>query len=579
MVDLVRSGLGVAIRRLREDKWMQLLVLIVLIGGAMRYWGIRNAENTDEYNEVFEALRIASGRFNVDRWLKKGFQHILAVEYGFYFVFGWLAGIFKSPMHFASAVVKDMNPLFLIGRATVAAMGTASILLTYLFGGKMFNKKTGTLAAFFFAVVPVHVWVSHLVNTDVPMLFFSLLTLYFIWGIASNGSIWSYRLAAFFFAVSLNCKMLAIPLVVPFLLAHWMSWRMDRGGWSRLIVSKKTLYALMFFVIGFLVSNPEIVLGFPKFINYLLYYKDLYMSYEKFEDAIPYSSNAFASYFLMLAGREFGPFLLGFVLVGVIFSLLKREKGDLLLVSLCLAHFLFIAGTNFLVQDRYLMLLIPPALILGARVLSGMEASLRWIRRAPLASMAILCLFFIAPPLTHSLRYVVSLTEDNTSVDSKRWIEENIPPGSKLLMDAGRTLITAGPRLNQSVERLSELAGKIKNLKEGETYDSVHVRMVDSYSAVYFELLLKDPAAIAYDIETTELGTKVESAEYYKQNGYQYFIHNRDLDFRIKDPVWRGKYPRSAEFYDSLKREFELLKTFEPTSTRSGDAIEIYKIR
>ena len=70
----------------REDRYVQILLAILLFGIVLRYYGLRNAESTDEYNEVFEALRVASGKFNTNRWHKKGFQNILAVEYGIYFV-------------------------------------------------------------------------------------------------------------------------------------------------------------------------------------------------------------------------------------------------------------------------------------------------------------------------------------------------------------------------------------------------------------------------------------------------------------------------------------------------------------
>jgi len=117
-----------------------------------------------------------------------------------------------------------------------------------------------------------------------------------------------------------------------------------------------------------------------------------------------------------------------------------------------------------------------------------------------------------------------------------------------------------------------------KNLKEGQTYDSSQVKIVDSYSSIYFELLLKNTPEITYDITSTELGRNVESVEYYRENNYQYFIHNKALDYRINDPLWRKKFTKSAIFYDSMTSEYELIKIFKPSATRSGEIIEIYKI-
>jgi hypothetical protein len=139
-------------------------------------------------------------------------------------------------------------------------------------------------------------------------------------------------------------------------------------------------------------------------------------------------------------------------------------------------------------------------------------------------------------------------------------------------------MITSGPRISQSREKLEAQLNIIQNLKEGETYDSRYVKIVDSYSSIYFELLLKNMPEITYDITTTELGRQVESVEYYKENSYDYFIHNQDLNFRIQDPNWREKHPQSAAFYDSFKKNYTLVKTFDPSPTRSGSAIQVYRI-
>jgi len=47
----------------------------------LRIWGIWNADSTDEYNEVFEALRVCSGHLNYERWFKRFYLYILSCEY------------------------------------------------------------------------------------------------------------------------------------------------------------------------------------------------------------------------------------------------------------------------------------------------------------------------------------------------------------------------------------------------------------------------------------------------------------------------------------------------------------------
>jgi len=557
---------------IRKDPYIKVL-LVVLVGAAvLRLYGLRNAENTDEYNEVVEALRVASGRFNLNRWHKKGFQNILAVLYGCYFIIGYLFELFKSPMDFASKVVGNMEPLLLIGRYATAIMGTLSVGLLYAVGRRLYNGRVGVMAALMLAVSSMHVWTSHLVNTDVPLTFFFLAALYYIARFTASGNRWDYGAAAFFCAVTINIKLTGVGIGVLFLAAHLMRAREQGKRLIGSLFSKDMGYAALAFLAGLVVSNPPLVLGLKKFIEYH------YGVYTNVYDEVPYAveGNAFFTYAVLLY-REFGPVLSLLSLAGLAFALVKREAWDVVLLVFIAALYLALANTTFLVQNRYLMTMLPVLFLLNARLLDVLA---RLLPRGGKAAMGLiaLCGVVLYYPATNSVAYVRTLAEENTSMASKKWIEANIPQGSKLLVDAGKTMITSGPRLNQSRKNLEDKLKVIRELKDGQTYDSPLVRIVDSYSAIYFELLLRNMPEITYDITTTELGRNVRIAEYYERNGYDYYVHDGDLEFRIEEPLWRSKYPESAEFYEHYASRFTLIQAFYPSPTRSGSPILIYRI-
>jgi hypothetical protein len=106
---------------------------VVLIALLIRLYGIWNVTTTDEYNEVIEALRVCSGHFNFERWIKRGYLYILAFEYGVYYVIGWIFNAFSSPVDFAEKLVRNMEPLFVLGRITsaVSAACTVGLSLQY----------------------------------------------------------------------------------------------------------------------------------------------------------------------------------------------------------------------------------------------------------------------------------------------------------------------------------------------------------------------------------------------------------------------------------------------------------------
>ena len=562
-------------RAIRDNRVIQLL-LIVLIGCvALRFYGLHNAENTDEYNEVFEALRVASGQFNLNRWHKKGFQNILAIEFGFYFVIGYLFQVFKSPMDFAAQIVHNMEPLFLIGRYTNAVLGSASVLLLFLVGRKVFNDRVGLIAALLLSVTTMHVWTSHLVTTDIPLTFFFLLSFYFVAAFFESGRVRDYFLAAFFGAVAINVKIIAVGLGVIFLGAHFG--RLARRGqpWLKGLLSREIGYSCLAFVAGFLISNPAIVLGLKQWAMSFIWQYGVYTNV--YDEATYIVGNAYYTY-LMAAYDEFGALVSAAIVVGILFALIKRSAWDYTLLAFCGVMFLILANSSYLVDKRYMMTMVPVLYLFAARWVDVSCAALVESPRIRYGVLSIVAAVLIGYPLIRSLEAVSSLRDENTSKVSKRWIEENVPAGSKLLVDAGHTIITSGPRLNQSKRRLEEQLATIRNLKEGQTYDSPQVKIVDSYSSIYFELLLRRMPAITYDITTTELGREVESIEYYREQGFDYVVHIRDLRHWLDDPIWRKKYPKSAAFYESIDKELELLQTFAPSRWRSGETIQVFRI-
>ena len=160
---------------LRIIDFCRYYVLLFFVGFLLRLWGFWNIEGGDEYNEVFEALRIASGNFNTERWIKKTFKNILAIEYGIYFVIGWIFNMFSSLPDFARHIVRDFTPLLYIGRITSAILGTFSIVLLYQIGKRIYSQEVGLIAAVLLAFNYICVYQSHLCLTDIPLLFFVLL--------------------------------------------------------------------------------------------------------------------------------------------------------------------------------------------------------------------------------------------------------------------------------------------------------------------------------------------------------------------------------------------------------------------
>jgi len=549
-----------------------MLLVVLVVAAAFRYYGLSNADNTDEYNEVFEALRVASGRFNVNRWHKKGFQNILAVEYGIYFVVGYVAGLWHSTMEFAATIINDMQPLFLIGRYTTATMGTASVVLVYWIGCRLYNPRVGLIASALLAGCTMHVWTSHLVNTDIPLTFFFLLALVFIVRFVSSGARRDYCLAAIFAAVTVNIKIIGVGILIIYALAYLQPRLREGLTWVQALTDKELRYAVLCFVGGLLLSNPAILVGFKQWLMYFVWQ---YGIYTNVYDEVPYAiqDNGFYTY-AILWYKEFGPPLTILTVGGLVMAAVKRTNWDLTFLAFLITMYGILGGTTFLVQNRYLMTLVPVVFLLVGRLVDA-GVSRMGVFQVP--AMVCIVAASAAAPYYQAVIQARSLTEENTSVISRQWIERHIPSGSKILVDGGHTILTSGPRLQQSREKLTQQLDVVRSLKEGETYDSPQVKVVDSYAAIYFELLLKTNPPITYDLTTTELGRQIEPLEYYVEHGFEFYIHNADYEDNLNDYNWRAKYPQSTRFFESLGTSLELVATFTPDRYRSGPPIKVYR--
>ena len=65
-----------------------------------------------------------------------------------------------------------------LSRAIAAAFGTATIVVTYAIANRVAGRVAGLLAAFFLACAVLHLRDSHFATTDMPMVFFCMVTLW-----------------------------------------------------------------------------------------------------------------------------------------------------------------------------------------------------------------------------------------------------------------------------------------------------------------------------------------------------------------------------------------------------------------
>src|SRR3989338_5319375 len=167
-----------------------LLLLILLLGGALRIWHLPIAPsglNLDEASIGYNAYAIGSEGID---------------EQGSHFPLLFKAfGEYKNPVFIYSLVpfVKLFGLSVGVIRFVAALYGIGTILLLFLIGSRLFSKKAGLLASFFLAISPWHLLFSRMSLEVITLPFFFLLGFYFLLGKTKK----DYVLSGVFFGISL----------------------------------------------------------------------------------------------------------------------------------------------------------------------------------------------------------------------------------------------------------------------------------------------------------------------------------------------------------------------------------------
>lgn len=562
--------------RMPFDARRYALAGLLLSAFLLRTYGIWNADHSDEYNEVFEALRVCSGHLNLERWAKRFYLYVLSLQYGIYYITGWLAGVFASPLDFATKVVRDLSPLLIMGRITSALMGTASVYLTYRIGALLVSHAAGLLGALFFCLNTVHIEVSHHARVDATLCFTVLLSFWFIARIQSSGpgqSPRNHTLAGLFSGIAFQTKSPAIVLIVPFLFAHLQERALAKP--LHALLDRRLLFYAFFFCLGLILGNPAVLFAPQRFLVHLFGLGNVYTTpvNETRSEYIGLVAYVFYLY------REFGLPLSALALYALFKGTLPRRPSDLLLLSFIVPFFLMMGVSRYLVGPHYLLPMMPFLYLLCAIKLESLLARITIASSLNPAVRVGACVILLIHPATSVFRLEVAFSGKNTRVLAKEWIEANIPPGSRILMDSGKSINSFGPLIAENEASIERTLTEKKRAIQNGTLDDPTL-IVDKTALLYYELLLKSVPEVSYDITSTKFGLELRTVDDYVRDGYQYFVISQNMKSTRSTEFFASRHPRASAFYKSLDqdRRLRLIRVISPSPRNQGDTYLIYKV-
>ncbi len=159
---------------------------------------------------------------------------------------------------------------YVISRFLNALLGTLTIIPIYLLTRDMFSRRAAIIASALFAVIPFHVYLSHVATPDVSLLFFLSWAIYFSYKFSISLKYKDIILAAIFFGISSGIKYNAI--IMSIILVLFVFFKLKSENQLNAKVIKNIFVKFVVFglisLITLLATTPEIITDWDIFWSY-----------------------------------------------------------------------------------------------------------------------------------------------------------------------------------------------------------------------------------------------------------------------------------------------------------------------
>ena len=556
-----------------------ILLVILALALGLRVWGITFGLpydfTADELHHIVRALKVGAGEggpvLRIWHTLGKGgLDYLLFFEYGLLYLLWWALGRVGSPDDFALQYFRDPTAFYLIGRLTIALMGALTTLAVYFAAKRVYGVRIGLVAAFFGATSYLHGVYSHLINVHVAMLLA-------LWaGIAAylrfeRATERGWLVAAGLLvgvATSLAYTAAIGYLLILAALVLWPAQLGERPRHRRIADA-----ALVTAAVGAAVAllAPDLIFGFAQLMrNFSGVLGDASRAAGAGSDlrgAIDtvtiLEGHPWTGYLDILIKSHNLPLSVG-GLAGASIGVIRRDRWTLLLSGATLFFVLLISASDRSPAERYLMPIAPAVWILCAFAIVTLFEHRPVLRLGVIAAVVSVSLFNLV-----GQDYL--WTCPDTRVLAKRWVEDNIEPGAKILMDGMRFRFVQSPPLAPDEKTV---ARRLAALADSEL--TISRRALEVYAAA-----METAPGPTYDLYSTVYGLEVEDLDHYVRSCFDFVIISSLNEKRYQSRESRARFPASARFYDEIARDPRFSEVFSVAPARwrrSGPTIRIYRI-
>lgn len=409
------------------------ILVICLFAGIAR---LTNLDFLLQYFEIPDEKILASASIHISA---SEFFRPESYKYGSFPVY-WSAAVFHivyflewlfSSSHFplseylpAQSTQEVSAGLYYCGRFTSVLFGTATVFILFHLAKLVFDEKVGYWSAIFLSLSPVHIFMSQLYKVDISLVLWILLTVYFSLKICGERKLKYYIYAGVFVGFSITTKyhfIACLPVAVAFLFSERFTFHSSM---------KLLLCGYVIFVVAF-ITCPFC------FFDFLDLWQQLKVqsSVERFgfvNSEYPHLFKAGVQSLLsifILFPMIFNPVLYVVSFAGAYLACRKDIVQAVIVLAFPASHFIFMESLISNIYYPHFFLPLSPFICLLAAYFFNKYVVPKgkiFVRFVLLLAIlyGVLNIFF---PVAY-YRVHVSMYERLGG-----WIEENIPPGRKVL--------------------------------------------------------------------------------------------------------------------------------------------------
>ncbi len=318
--------------------------------------------------------------------------------------------------------LNDYQRIFVIGRVLTLIEAILTVLLVYLIGSKLYDRKVGLISSLIFAVLPTVVYQSHFFVVDSPALFWGLLVFYYVVSAVNKKSVtikW-FIITGIFLGLAFGTKYMNILMIFPLITVYFLKFR--KSNWKYLILTFIVMLGT------FLITTPHSLFSLREF---LFGYADGFGGIFGTKGLIAY--NSYPTNLIKPLGYIFyyslrlPLMILALFCIG--YAIKRRSLSDKILLSFLIPFYilLVISPSPHL---RHSLPVLPFIALFIAGAIIGFTGEIRnnYLR------YGLICYTFVA--FVYTFLFTVAITNrmkyPDTRYEFADWVFKNIPRGTSI---------------------------------------------------------------------------------------------------------------------------------------------------